>query len=371
MKKIIICCAIATMLFACSKNQLEQVEQVEQESSFKKGGNGGKGGKGGKGSGGGGLTVTTDEASYILSFGATSGGSVSSSGGGKNVTERGVCYSISSNPTIADFTVPSGSGSGTFTSILTGLNDNTTYYTRAYANKTKNGNTTTTYGNQVTFTTPEAIYGTVTDIDGNTYTTIEIGTQVWMMENLKTTTYSDGTPIPNVTDELSWGGLSSGAYCNFGNNVNNVAEYGRLYNWYAIDDSRNIAMAGWHVATTAEWNTLVDYVGGGALYFAGAKLKEAGFVHWDTPSVSGNEGNNSSGLTAVGGGERTIYTSSAPFTRMKRRGSWWTATGSAGNYADFVYLQSTTTAIMGSGFGATGFDNFDKRCGYSVRLVKD
>ena len=145
MKKIISCFAIAVMLFACSKE--ESPVPSDQASSFKKGGGGG-----------GALTVTTDVASYILPFGATSGGSVSSSGGGKNVTERGVCYSTSPNPTIVDFTVPSGSSSGTFTSILSGLNGNTAYYTRAYANKTKKGTTTTTYGNEVSFTTSDPIY---------------------------------------------------------------------------------------------------------------------------------------------------------------------------------------------------------------------
>ena len=353
------------MFFACSKTELlEPLDQeINPEDSFmaKKGGGGGSG-----------MTITTDEATYILPLGATSGGSVSSSGGGNNVTERGVCYSPSPNPTIDDETVPSGSGSGTFTCILSGLDEVTTYYVRAYANKTKkSGTTTTTYGNQVSFTTSDPNYGTVTDIDENIYTTIEIGTQTWMMENLKTTKYSDGTDIPNVTDEVEWADQSTGAYCNYNNNPVPVATYGRLYNWYAVDDTRNIAPEGWHVATTDEWRTLVNYVGGGALYDAGGKLKESGFEHWDPPYVTGNEGNNSSGLTALGGGERTIYPSSAPFMRKKQRGNWWTATGHGGIYSDFVYLQSVTTAIMGSVGGGTGSDNHDPKCGYSVRCVKD
>ena len=364
MKEILSLLAITIMFFACSKTELlEPLDQeINQEDSFmaKKGG------------GGGGMTVTTDAASYILPFGATSGGSVSSSGGGNSVTAKGVCYSTDPDPTIDNETVPSGSGSGTFTCLILWLDDNTTYYVRAYANKTKkNGTTTTTYGNMVSFTTPEAITGTVTDNDGNTYTTIQIGTQEWMMENLKTTKYRDETDIDNVTDDVEWADLSTGAYCNYGNNEDNVATYGRLYNWYAVDDTRNIAPIGWHVATTDEWRTLVNYVGGGALYDAGGKLKEAGFVHWNPPYVSGNEGNNSSGLTALGGGERTIYPSSVSFGNMKRRGNWWTATGHGGDYGDFVYLQAVTTAIMGSVGGGQGSDNHNPKCGYSVRCVKD
>jgi len=365
MKKILSCLAITLIFCACNKTDLLNPfdQEINPEVTFraKKGGGGGPG-----------MTVTTDEASYILPLGAVSGGSISSSGGGNSVTVKGICFSTSTDPTTDDETVPSGSGSGTFTSNLFGLDSGTTYYTRAYAIKIKNnGDTTITYGNEVSFETSDPNYGTVDDIDGNTYSTLEIGTQVWMMENLKTTKYRDGTLITNVTDDAEWADLSTGAYCNYGNNEANVANYGRLYNWFAVDDAHNIALEGWHVATTDEWETLVDYVGGGALYFAGGKLKEAGFVHWNPPYVDGNEGNNSSGFTAFGGGARTVYSSESQFGNMKRRGNWWTATGDEGIGANFVYMQSVSTAIMGSGFGGQGSDNYDKRCGYSVRLVKD
>ena len=177
MKKIISFIAITALLFACSKN--EQPLPLDQESYLKKGKPEPS-------------TITTNEATYVLPFGATSGGVVK----GK-VIEKGVCYNLTGTPTIEDSIVPSGSNSDAFTSILSWLDDNTTYYVRAYATKKKG----TTYGNEVSFTTPEAIYGTVDDIDGNTYTTIEIGSQVWMMENLKTTTYRDGTPLPKITDK--------------------------------------------------------------------------------------------------------------------------------------------------------------------------
>lgn len=138
---------------------------------------------------------------------------------------------------------------------------------------------------------------TVTDYDGNVYQTVLIGDQCWMMENLKVTHYRNGDPIPHVTDGVTWGNLTSGAYCNYNNDEGNVATYGRLYNWYAVDDSRNIAPAGWHVPSDAEWQTLVDYLGGDAV--AGGKMKEAGTTHWASPNTGAT---NESGFTALPGG---------------------------------------------------------------------
>ena len=107
--------------------------------------------------------------------------------------------------------------------------------------------------------------GTVTDIDGNLYYTVKIGEQWWMLENLRVTHYRNGDAIPNVTDDAEWEGLSTGAYCDYDNDPANVATYGRLYNWYAVGDSRNIAPAGWHVPSDDEWQTLVDYLGGSSV----------------------------------------------------------------------------------------------------------
>lgn len=368
MKKFISIIAITALFFSCSKTDITPTEASEIAGSYKaKGGNGNGGGGNG---GGGGQSVTTDEATYILPFGATSGGEVPSSGGGNNVTERGVCYSTSPNPTIDDETVVSGSGSGIFTSILPGLDGGTIYYARAYANKNKKGIIIPTYGNEVSFTTPEPIYGTVTDIDGNTYTTIEIGTQVWMMENLKTTTYRDGTIIPNVTDEVEWTGLSSGAYCNYGNYEANVATYGRLYNWYAIDDAHNIAPEGWHVPTEDEYKILMNYIGGPNV--TGIKLKEAGNVHWVNQPWYGNVGgDNSSGFTALPGGCRNMWGGSgSSFNYKNDRGNWWTASELGADNAQYMYLQSSSAWIWGIWYN-TGMNDRDKRSGHSVRCVKD
>jgi uncharacterized protein (TIGR02145 family) len=107
--------------------------------------------------------------------------------------------------------------------------------------------------------------GTVTDIDGNVYHIVTIGTQVWMAENLKVTHYRNGTPIAHITDNATWDNLTSGAYCNFDNNDVTSDTYGRLYNWYALVDGLFITPPGWHIPSDAEWTTLVNYLGGEAI----------------------------------------------------------------------------------------------------------
>ena len=138
---------------------------------------------------------------------------------------------------------------------------------------------------------------TVTDIDGNVYHTVKIGTQVWMVENLKTTKYNDGTPIPLVTANSSWAILTTPGYCFYNNDANvNKATYGAMYNWYIVNTGK-LCPAGWHVPIDAEWTTLTNYLG--SENAAGGKLKEFGISHWVTP----NDGTtNSSGFTALPAG---------------------------------------------------------------------
>lgn len=351
MKKILSSLALFVLITACKKTAVPV--QTDQEfataSSTKKGGSSSP-------------TVTTTLITYVLSFGATSGGSVSSSGGGNNVTEKGVCVSTSPNPTIADSRFPSGSGSGDFITGLSGLAGNTTYYARAYATKTSG----TTYGNEVSFTTANPNYGTVTDYDGNVYTTIQIGSQVWTVENLKTTHYRDGTPIPNVTDNTAWYNLSTGAWCSYNNDDANVATYGRLYNWYAVNDARNLAPEGWHVPSYSEWyTTLMNSLGGlNGCAVAGKKLKDN--VLWN--------GDNSSGFKALPAGRRysgdCLNGPVAFFSSFNLYGDWWTSTPTSNpDLAWYKELGSNDQActIIGSACNL----NYSKKTGYSIRLVKD
>ena len=224
--------------------------------------------------------------------------------------------------------------------------------------------------NEVSFTTPELLYGDdVTDIDGNIYTTILIGTQWWMVENLKTTKYRDGTLIPNVTDDVSWEGLSSGAYCDYDNDTANGATYGRLYNGYAIDDERNIAPEGWHVATGDDVWALLIYVApispnGGS----GGKLKEAGFTHWVEPNAGAT---NSCAFTALPGGFRRV--DPPQFMYLGEQGRWWASNSSGEENLEYFYMGYNHAMVRGSISGDSYplWPPYNKSNGYSVRCVKD
>jgi uncharacterized protein (TIGR02145 family) len=351
MKKIFSCIALTVLFFACSKTETDLQPVESRDSALAKAGGGGNFSP----------TVTTNNASNISRFNATVGGNVSKSGGGSNTTEKGICFSTSPGPTTANTKISAGSGSGSFTCTLCGLSPNTLYYTRAYAT---NGSANI-YGNQVSFTTLAAncgYYGTVTDFDNNVYTAITIGTKVWMLENLKTTHYRNGDPITYEPD-ASWYTFANGAYCNYGNDESNVATYGRLYNWYAVNDSRNLAPAGWHVATANDWTELINYFGG--MYVAAGNLKEFGTAHWLDPNLAYP---NDCGFMALPGG----YRSGTVFNEIGTRGSWWSSAEYPGtNNAKYIRMQNTEQNTMGSfGTGDSAGWN-DKHHGYSVRCVKD
>jgi len=197
-------------------------------------------------------TLTTTAISSITTTTASGGGNISTDGGA-TVTARGICWSTAPNPGIALSTKTSdGTGAGTFSSSITGLAPNTNYYVRAYATNSVG----TAYGNQQTFTTLPAS-NTITDIDGNIYPVITICNQVWVQKNLNVSRYSNGDPIPNVTDNLQWATLTTGAWCWYNNDsATYAAVYGKLYNWYAVNDPRGLAPAGWHIPSESDWNKL-------------------------------------------------------------------------------------------------------------------
>jgi uncharacterized protein (TIGR02145 family) len=145
---------------------------------------------------------------------------------------------------------------------------------------------------------------TVVDYDGNVYNTVTIGIQTWLKENLKVTHYNNGDAIPEITDNHDWAYLptGTGAYCNYHNNADTASIFGRLYNWYAVNDSRNICPVGWHVAQQGELKTLSNYLGGDSV--TGGKLKENGYIHWASPNTGAT---NESGFTALPAGDRTTY----------------------------------------------------------------
>jgi uncharacterized protein (TIGR02145 family) len=160
-------------------------------------------------------------------------------------------------------------------------------------------------------------YYTVTDIEGYTYKTTKIGNQLWMAENLKTTTFSDGTEIPITSDSATWTNLTTPACCWYNNDsLTYSATYGTLYNWFTVN-TENICPSGWHVPISEEWNELIDYLGGE--FVAGDKLKEVGTAHWKGTNT---EATNESGFTALPGGARAYYGS---FMNIEMHGGWWSS----------------------------------------------
>ena len=208
---------------------------------------------------------------------------------------------------------------------------------------------------------------TATDIDGNIYQTVTIGTQVWMAENLKVTHFRNGEAIPNVTDSTEWRNLTTGAYCNYANDIINVDTYGRLYNWYAIHDNRGIAPEGWHVPSDEEWKQLELYLGmsqadadttGYRGTTEGGKLKEAGTVHWRSPNT---DATNECGFTALPGGHRT--NSPGQFASLGDYAGYWTAS-EENSYGAWYRALYYTYAQVARG-------SISKRSGRSDRCVKD
>jgi len=212
---------------------------------------------------------------------------------------------------------------------------------------------------------PNLTYGSVTDIDGNIYKTITIGTQTWMAENLKTTKYKDGTAIPLVTDNTAWAALSTPAYCWYNNDAATYKNtYGALYNWYTVNTAK-LAPTGWHVPTDAEWTTLENYVTAN-LGTSGSVAKAlAATTNWTTYTRVGAIGNdltknNSSGFSALPGGTRG---GSGTFGNVGGSGYWWGSTEGNGTGAwgrNMDYYSSYVHQGVSS-----------KVYGFSVRCVRD
>jgi uncharacterized protein (TIGR02145 family) len=355
MNKIFICLALTAIIIACKKTELP-VQQEQEFATTTEGNNLNKN-----------LTVTTLPVTPSSAIQATVRGNVSLNGGGNSIVEFGFCYSTSPAPTIASDTIHAlpvwindNPIAATFSRLITGLTAGITYYVKAYGIK-NNGDIY--YGNEISFTTltlgmPSPGIGTVTDIDGNIYNTITLGTQVWMVENLKTTRYRDGTSIPNVTDNSAWASATSGAYCNYNNDPSNGDVYGRLYNYYAIKDTRMIAPAGWHVPTFFEWSTLIKYLGGTNV--AGGRMKEAGFSHWLSPNTAAD---NSSGFTAVGSGFR--FDHNGAFSGLNTRCRMWTSY----ELADNIVLDNNSAGYFISCTTGCGFNQ--QQYGFSIRCIKD
>lgn len=194
---------------------------------------------------------------------------------------------------------------------------------------------------------------TVTDIDGNVYGVVRIGTQLWTTENLRTTRYNDGTPITTALSNTAWTSATSGSYGIYDDNSANNITYGKLYNWYAVNTGK-LAPAGWHVPATEEFNLMVETLGGSSV--AGGKLKSTSSL-WDAPNTGAT---NSSGFNGLPGGYRG---SGGGYSLMGRSGYWWTSTQANAGQGRYFLLDND--------FASSGGNGATKTFGYSVRLVRD
>jgi uncharacterized protein (TIGR02145 family) len=186
--------------------------------------------------------------------------------------------------------------------------------------------------------------------------TIVIGTQQWMNKNLDVAFYRNGDPIPQVTNATAWAALTTGAWCYYNNDSTQGNKYGKLYNWYAVNDPRGLAPQGWHVPSDAEWTILETTLGGSSV--AGGKMKEAGTLNWTTPNT---EGNNNSGFAGLPGGIRGPFSGS--FVDVGTAGWWWSASENNTTTAWYRFLFYANSSISRG--------NFFKYNGYSVRCIRD
>ncbi len=181
--------------------------------------------------------------------------------------------------------------------------------------------------------------------------TVTIGSQVWTSKNLDVATYRNGDVIPQVEDYKAWEDLTTGAWCYYENDASNGTKYGKLYNWYAVNDPRGLAPNGYHIPTDAEWTQLSDYLGGEE---AGTKMKSTS--GW----VENGNGTNRSGFSGLPGGFRPNYGS---FDYIGTGGFWWSSTESSADFAGTRYLVYTKTNVK-------WLNNYKSK-GCSVRCLRD
>jgi len=212
--------------------------------------------------------------------------------------------------------------------------------------------------------------GIVTDFDGNEYHTVKIGNQWWMVENLRVTHYRNGTAIPYEPRDQYWAGASTGVYCYYDANIDNISEYGLLYNFHAVDNANQIAPEGWHVASNDEWKELEMYLGMSqeqadlTLWRGtdeGGRLKETDTTHWDSPNTGAT---NETGFTAIPGGYRE--SNFGNYNGIGRGAYFWTSTGTTGSNSTYALVR-----LLINDKAQISRMGLLRKYGLSVRCVKD
>ena len=197
-----------------------------------------------------------------------------------------------------------------------------------------------------------------TDFDGNTYLPVTICNQTWSKSNLNVSHYRNGDEIPQVTDPTQWANLTTGAWCYYNNLSSNGTTYGKLYNWYAVNDARGLAPIGYHIPSQSEWDNLKTCLGGFAI--AGGKMKELGITHWNSPNSSAT---NSSGFNAIPGGYRFLQ-NNLDFVLMGTNAIWWSSTLQVATEASIYFINNVSGNLYQS-------VSANSKAGYSVRCLRD
>jgi uncharacterized protein (TIGR02145 family) len=294
----------------------------------------------------------------------------------KPLMAAGFCWNTSGSPSLEDNFVLADAWRPEFTYVIQGLLPATTYYIRAYASSLEGVG----YGEVRSFTTlpagftvvynPASVYGSVSDVEGNVYKTVELGSQTWMAENLKTTRFNDNTEIPLVTGGTEWENMTSPAYCWYENNEAIYKDfYGAYYNWYTVNTGK-LCPSGWHVPSDEEWKTLEMQLGMSqedADFWElrgtteGLEIKETGTHNWfPDENIAGT---NESGFTALPGGLRMGYDGG----NIEGEGYvsfWWTST----RYLDYdIAVCRWVLDLQPKIIRVTR----DCESGFNVRCIKD
>jgi uncharacterized protein (TIGR02145 family) len=316
--------------------------------------------------------VSTIDATAVALTTAQCGGNVTADNG-YFINLRGVCYGKKPDPTIHDSITKNGDSSGAFISKLAGLTPQTKYYFRAYAINEKG----ISYGSTNSFVTNDS---TIKDIENNVYKVVQIGTQVWMAENLRTTKYNDNANIPLVTDNDAWYYLKTPGYCWYDNETSNKFIYGALYNWYTVNTGK-LCPTGWHVPTDAEWTTLENYLIANGYNYDGTTIgnkyakalastttEVSPVTGWYSNSNVGSVGNtdypakrNATGFTALPSGHR--YEDDGSCNGLGWESSWWSATENSTANAWYRCMYNLNSDVK------RNISN--KELGFSVRCVRD
>lgn len=309
-------------------------------------------------------TVTTDTLETLGMTSVWGIGTVRDDGGAA-ITDSGMCWSTSSNPTIADSRSSWGLSLVHISGWVLGLTPETHYYIRAFATNSQG----TGYGDQLEFTTLPALE-IVTDVDGNIYHTVTIGNQVWMVENLKVTHFADGTPINHVVQE-DWDGYPFDAYCDYLDNPSWSDRLGRLYNWAAVMDPKELAPEGWRIPNDNDWQVLemtagmlsaeADIMNDWRGADAGGRLKQAGFDNWLIPNTGATD---EFGFGALPGGYRGA---GGHESSVELVGYYWTSSIYNGQVFEFdayfrIFDYHRTDIYRG---------HIPKGMGMSVRCIKE